>query len=115
MESSSNLLLTDLAAITIAAAVSMRLFSFLKLPQLLGFIFTGMVLSPVLHVIEDSAAIRELGELGVMFMMFIVGMEFNLDKLKKVFLTSFVGMGVEVAGMLIFGLIVASFMAGCCL
>ena len=72
MESSSNLLLTDLAAITIAAAVSMRLFSFLKLPQLLGFIFTGMVLSPVLHVIEDSAAIRELGELGVMFMMFIV-------------------------------------------
>lgn len=111
MESSSNLLLTDLAAITIAAAVSMRLFSFLKLPQLLGFIFTGMVLSPVLHVIEDSAAIRELGELGVMFMMFIVGMEFNLDKLKKVFLTSFVGMGVEVAGMLIFGLIVASFMS----
>lgn len=111
MESASHLLLSDLAIIAVAATLSMRLFALLKLPQLLGFIFTGMLLSPVLDVIRDKAAIEELGELGVMFMMFFVGMEFNLDRLKKVFVPSFIGMFFEVAGMVAFGVFAASCMS----
>ena len=86
---STELLIRDIAIIIVAATVSMRIFSMLKLPQLLGFIIVGILLSPVAGVVGSSENIAALGELGVMFMMFFVGMEFNLERLKKVFVPSF--------------------------
>ena len=85
---SSTLLLKDLAIIVVSATVSMRIFSMLKLPLLLGFIIVGILLAPVSGLISSAGDIAELGELGVMFMMFFVGMEFNLERLKKVFAPS---------------------------
>ena len=80
---STELFLKDLAIIVVAATVSMRVFSMLKLPLLLGFIIVGIVVSPLTGLISSSENIAALGELGVMFMMFFVGMEFNLERLKR--------------------------------
>ena len=74
---STELLLKDLAIVVVAATISMRIFSMLKLPLLLGFIIVGILLSPVTGLISSSQNIAAFGELGVMFMMFFVGMEFN--------------------------------------
>ncbi len=110
-ESISHVFLKDFALIVVASTVALRLFSFLKLPQLLGFIITGILLAPVFNVIEDKEAITEIGELGVMFMMFFVGMEFDLNRLKKVFAPSFFGISFQIVGMGLLGMACASMMS----
>lgn len=107
---SSTLLLKDLAIIVVAATVSMRVFSLLRLPLLLGFIIVGILLSPVFGVISSAGNISALGELGVMFMMFFVGMEFNLERLKKVFAPSVLGISFQIAAMGILGMVAAGIM-----
>lgn len=84
-------MLQDITVTVVAATVAMRIFSMLKLPLLLGFIVAGILLSPVFGLIQNADTIVELGELGVMFMRFFVGMEFNMERLKKVFAPSFLG------------------------
>ena len=107
---STELLIKDLAIIIVASTVSMRIFSMLKLPQLLGFIIVGILLSPVTGLISSSENIAALGELGVMFMMFFVGMEFNLERLKKVFVPSFLGITFQIVSMGILGMAAAGLM-----
>lgn len=107
---SSTLLLKDLAIIVVSATVSMRIFSMLKLPLLLGFIIVGILLAPVSGLISSAGDIAELGELGVMFMMFFVGMEFNLERLKKVFAPSVLGIAFQIGAMGVLGMIAAGLM-----
>ena len=107
---STELFLKDLAIIVVAATVSMRVFSMLKLPLLLGFIIVGIVVSPVTGLISSSENIAALGELGVMFMMFFVGMEFNLERLKKVFAPSLLGISFQIAAMGVLGMVSAGIM-----
>ena len=104
---STELFLKDLAIIVVAATVSMRVFSMLKLPLLLGFIIVGIVVSPLTGLISSSENIAALGELGVMFMMFFVGMEFNLERLKKVFAPSLLGISFQIAAMGVLGMVSA--------
>ena len=100
-------LLSDLAVIIVAATISMKVSSVFKIPQLLGFIVVGILLSPVLGLIKSGESISQLGELGVMFMMFFVGMEFNIEKLKKVFAPSILGIGSQIVAMGALGLFAA--------
>ena len=104
---SPALLLKDLAVVIVSATLSMRIFSLLKLPQLLGFILVGIILSPVADVISSADNIAALGELGVMLMMFFVGMEFNLERLKKVFAPSLFGIAFQIVAMGILGMVSA--------
>ena len=107
---STELLLKDLAIVVVAATISMRIFSMLKLPLLLGFIIVGILLSPVTGLISSSQNIAAFGELGVMFMMFFVGLEFNLERLRKVFVPSFLGITFQIAAMGVLGMISAGLM-----
>ena len=55
----------------------------LKLPPMLGYLAVGVVIGPnALAVAESSDGIRNLGEFGVVFLMFVIGLEFNLAKLR---------------------------------
>jgi monovalent cation:H+ antiporter-2, CPA2 family len=55
----------------------------LKLPPMLGYLVVGVVIGPnALAVGGDSAAVRHLGEFGVVFLMFVIGLEFNLHRLR---------------------------------
>ena len=110
-EASSHIFLQDFAIIVVASTIAMRVFSYFKLPQLLGFIVTGILLAPVFDIIKDKEAITEIGELGVMFMMFFVGMEFDLQRLKKVFAPSFFGISFQIIGMGLLGMMCASMMS----
>jgi CPA2 family monovalent cation:H+ antiporter-2 len=56
---------------------------FLKLPPMLGYLVVGVVIGPnALALSQDSEAVRHLGEFGVVFLMFVIGLEFNLSKLR---------------------------------
>ena len=55
----------------------------LKLPPMLGYLVVGVVIGPnALALANDSEGIRYLGEFGVVFLMFVIGLEFNLPKLR---------------------------------
>ena len=55
----------------------------LKLPPILGYLTVGIVIGPnALALAQNSAGIQHLGEFGVVFLMFVIGLEFNLHKLR---------------------------------
>ncbi|OGB35326.1 MAG: potassium transporter [Burkholderiales bacterium RIFCSPLOWO2_12_FULL_61_40] len=55
----------------------------LKLPPMLGYLAVGVVIGPhTLALSPDADGVRHLGEFGVVFLMFVIGLEFNLSKLR---------------------------------
>ncbi|MEY4882177.1 MAG: hypothetical protein RIS34_31 [Pseudomonadota bacterium] len=55
----------------------------LKLPPMLGYLTVGVVIGPnALALAKNSDGVRHLGEFGVVFLMFVIGLEFNLPKLR---------------------------------
>lgn len=55
----------------------------LKLPPMLGYLSVGVVIGPhALALAKNSDGVRHLGEFGVVFLMFVIGLEFNLPKLR---------------------------------
>ena len=56
----------------------------LKLPPMLGYLTVGVVIGPnALALAQNSDGVRHLGEFGVVFLMFVIGLEFNLPKLRS--------------------------------
>lgn len=54
-----------------------------KLPPMLGYLAVGIAIGPyALALSKDAEGVRNLGEFGVVFLMFVIGLEFNLPKLR---------------------------------
>jgi CPA2 family monovalent cation:H+ antiporter-2 len=67
----------------IAAVLGVTAFRSLKLPPMLGYLVVGMLVGPHALAVGDHAeALRHIGEFGVVFLMFVIGLEFNLPKLR---------------------------------
>jgi monovalent cation:H+ antiporter-2, CPA2 family len=75
----------DLALLYLVAAVlGVVACRFLKLPPMLGYLVVGVLIGPhALAFAQDSASVRYLAEFGVVFLMFVIGLEFNLPKLRS--------------------------------
>jgi CPA2 family monovalent cation:H+ antiporter-2 len=68
----------------VAAVVGVVLCRLAKLPPMLGYLAVGVVIGPnALALAKDSAGVRYLAEFGVVFLMFVIGLEFNLPKLRS--------------------------------
>jgi len=79
--------LQDLAVVLIVAGVTTVVFRLLKQPVVLGYIIAGMIVGPYTppySLIHDEGTINTLAELGVILLMFSLGLEFSLRKLKSV-------------------------------
>ena len=59
-------------------------FGWLGQPQLLGYIATGMVLGPFFRQSQHYIFIDILGQFGMLMLLFMIGIEFNLKKFKKI-------------------------------
>src|SRR3954468_11625383 len=67
----------------VAAVMGVVLCRSLKLPPMLGYLTVGVLIGPnALALAEDTASVRHLAEFGVVFLMFVIGLEFNLSKLR---------------------------------
>ena len=79
MASTLELVLLYLVAAVLGVAVCRSL----KLPPILGYLAVGVLIGPnALALAKDSASIKYLAEFGVVFLMFVIGLEFNLHKLR---------------------------------
>jgi monovalent cation:H+ antiporter-2, CPA2 family len=66
----------------VAAVAGVVVCRSLKLPPMLGYLAVGVLIGPnALALAKDSAAVQYLAEFGVVFLMFVIGLEFNLPKL----------------------------------
>jgi CPA2 family monovalent cation:H+ antiporter-2 len=67
----------------LAAVLGVVVFRSLRLPPMLGYLAVGVVIGPnALALAQNSAGVRHLAEFGVVFLMFAIGLEFNLPKLR---------------------------------
>ncbi|MBK6864443.1 MAG: cation:proton antiporter [Ideonella sp.] len=68
----------------LAAVVGVVVCRSFKLPPILGYLIVGVLIGPhALALAKDSAGFQYLGEFGVVFLMFVIGLHFNLPKLKS--------------------------------
>ncbi len=80
-------LIEDLALILIVAAFVVLIFRKIKQPLVLGYIIAGFLVSPNFKIfpsIVDSENIKTLAEIGVIFLLFSLGLEFSFKKLMNV-------------------------------
>jgi monovalent cation:H+ antiporter-2, CPA2 family len=98
-------LLHDLAAVILIAGIVTILCHRFKQPVALGYIVAGVIVGPYTPIdfVHDEATIRGLGDLGVVLLMFSLGLEFSLRKLTKVGLSAFIAALLEIALMIWLG------------
>lgn len=95
-------LITDLTIILTIAAVTTLLCKKISLPSVLGYILAGFLAGPVVNflpTIEDMGGIEVWSDIGVIFLMFCLGLEFSLHKLAQVGGAGFLSAGIQAAGM----------------
>ena len=77
----------DLAVLMVVAGIASALFSRLGWPKVIGYIAGGVMMSS--HTwggsfLADEASITTFGQLGIVFLMFTLGLEFSAEQMKKV-------------------------------
>lgn len=80
-------LFSDLALILVTAGLTTVIFKWLKQPVVLGYIIAGFIIGPNFEwfpVIHDHTSVETWSEIGMVFMLFGIGLEFSFKKLKKV-------------------------------
>ena len=96
----------DLALILITAGVITVIFKWLKQPLVLGYILAGFFIGPYFKwfpVITDPSSVHVWSDIGIVFLMFALGLEFSIKKLKKVGATGAITAFTELAIMFLVG------------
>ncbi|CAL1519786.1 cation:proton antiporter [Chitinophaga sp. MM2321] len=99
-------LIIDLALILGAAGIITLLFRRLKQPMVLGYIIAGFIVGPNFHLfpsISDGEGIKIWSEIGVIFLLFSLGLEFSFKKLMRVGGTATITAFVEIACITVAG------------
>ena len=93
----------DLAVIMLIAGFVTILCHRFKQPVVLGYIIAGVIIgphTPPFALVHDEDTIKTLAELGVIFLMFCLGLEFSLRKLFQVGATAFIAAFLEITLMI---------------
>jgi monovalent cation:H+ antiporter-2, CPA2 family len=101
-------LVAELGLILFSAGFFTILFRKLKQPIVLGYIVAGFFVGPHLGICPQMVgqeAVTEWSEIGIIFMLFGLGLEFSFKKLLKVGVTAMLIAGIKVVGMFLVGLI----------
>jgi len=103
--------LQDLAMVMIVAGMVTLLFHRLKQPVVLGYLLAGFIIgphTPPFPLIKDAGTIQTMADLGVVFLMFSLGLDFNLRKLRRVGLVALIIAAFEILIMIFAGYLMGS-------
>ena len=91
---------TELAALMVASAVIAFVGFRVGLTPIVGFLLAGVVIGPnALGLVQDRALIDAAAEVGVILLLFTIGIEFSLETLARIGRLIFVGGGLMVGGI----------------
>ncbi|MGM9798939.1 MAG: cation:proton antiporter [Parabacteroides sp.] len=99
-------LISDLAVILVSAGLVTLLFKKLKQPVVLGYVVAGILAGPSIEeipTVSDVESIRIWADIGVIFLLFALGLDFSFKKLMKVGGTAVIGAITIVIGMMTAG------------
>ena len=99
-------LVNDLALILISAGVMTVIFKLLKQPLVLGYIVAGFLVGPhfqLFPTIMEQNSVHEWSEIGIIFLLFALGLEFSFRKLFKVGATAIIASAAEIVIMFCVG------------
>ncbi len=103
-------LLRDLLMLLLASVPIAFIFHRLRLPTIVGFMITGVVIGPYgLRLIRDVHAIELLAEIGVVLLLFTIGLEFSLRRMLEMRRVVFVGGGMQVVATTLLVVAIAYF------
>ena len=91
--SPSNFIVQDFAVIMVIAAIMLIITYKLKQPMVIGYILAGMVIGPYtppFTLIQSVETVNVFAELGIIMLLFVIGTEFPIAKLKSVSKTSII-------------------------
>jgi CPA2 family monovalent cation:H+ antiporter-2 len=92
----------------VAAVVGVVVFRFMKLPPMLGYLAVGVLIGPnALALAEDTEGVKYLAEFGVVFLMFVLGLEFSLPKLRSMRTLVF-GLGLSQVMLTVAGAVIGN-------
>jgi len=103
-------IIIDLSIVIVCAAVVTVLFRALHLPVLLGYLLSGLLVGPNFlpqSPVKDLSTIQDLSELGVAFLMFYIGLEFDLKKLQRTLGPALLAVILQTIGMVCVGILTA--------
>lgn len=106
-------LISDLAIMLLTAGVVAVVFKRFKQPLVLGYILAGFLVGPYMpyfFTVADEVSIETWSEIGIIVLMFGLGLEFNLHKLLSVGRAAIITAMTEVFGMLVIGYLVGQAM-----
>ena len=98
----------DLYVLMITAAVVSIVFKFLKQPVVLGYIVAGVLIGPNLfgETLVNADNVKAWGDIGVLFVLFCIGLEFRLKNLISSGKIAAVGAATIILGMMVLGYLV---------
>ena len=102
-------LINDLALILIVASTVTLLFKKLKQPLVLGYIMAGFIVSPHMPYtmsVMDSVDIKTWADIGVMFLLFSLGLDFSFKKIIKMGITPVITTLTIIFAMMTLGIVV---------
>lgn len=103
----------DLAIVMFVAGMTAFIFEKLRQPKVVGYILAGLIVGPYtppFSLVSDEASIKILGDLGVIILMFTLGLEFNLRRLRKVGPVAFITATLDVVVMVGLGFLLGQAM-----
>jgi len=90
-------LLKDIILILSLAIVIILILSKFRIPPVIGFLLTGVLIGPsTLKLVSSVSEIELLAEIGIILLMFTIGLEFSMDKIKKMIKDFFLFGGLQV-------------------
>jgi CPA2 family monovalent cation:H+ antiporter-2 len=92
------ILLKDIILILFFAIVIILILSKLRVPPVIGFLLTGVIIGPsALQLVESLSEIEILAEIGIILLMFGIGLEFSIDKIRRMYKDFLFFGGLQVA------------------
>ena len=89
-----NTLLLDLGLVVVGAAAFAFLGKLVRMPSIVAYIFAGILLGPVLGLVEIDHSLELIAEVGIALLLFLVGLELSLQKIKDLG-----GVGLSLGGL----------------
>ena len=96
-------LITDLAVMLTTAAIVTILFKRLRIPTILGYILAGFLIGPHFPLFMDVGSVESIetwSEIGVVIILFHIGLEFDFHKIADIGSTAIVSALVKMSGVL---------------
>jgi CPA2 family monovalent cation:H+ antiporter-2 len=97
MHSPGIVFLQEIIIVLALSVLVILVFQRVKLPIIIGFLITGIIAGPTgLSLIKASSEVELLSEIGVILLLFLIGLEFSLSSLNAIRRTVFLGGSIQV-------------------